>query len=975
MTHPGFQLLLILTLAASSAIASEPARTVHVEICEQGLDDKDEWPKITPQPVESFTLPAVALDELPPKYVDDGIRGARPSPSLLRMTATVTVPEGKHRLLLRSRSAARLTLDDQLIVETPFPPKNGGDGSQPDSEHLEALDLGVGYRFAPGGEYERIADWQSHGTATPLKLELFVGGREGAKGRRVELGETVVAISLAGTTDWHLLTADGSMIPYTDAAWKRYKSHVSRMLTERSTAIRKELRARHDSYWNQRHDAAINWLKTTREEPIPAPIASLESSNPIDRFLAAKFVAVRSEYSKDRTDDLAIVDYFRDIKPLLESRCTECHSGPGAKAGLRLDSRSALHKGGDSGPAVVSGDAANSELIQRISSTDDETVMPPKGTRLTKDETALLSRWIQQGAVWPELPLVRSEFTAPCDDLTFLRRVMLDTVGMPPTADEARTFAADPSPDKHALWIDRLLDDPRWADHWMPLWQDLLAENPNILNPTLNNTGPFRWWLYESLLDDLPVDRMVTQLIQQRGDAAAGGPAGFGLASQNDSPFAAKGTILSAAFLGVEMKCARCHDSPTGSAKQEQLFQFGAMLAAASLVVPKTSSVDADKLHAGGRQALIQVTLKPGSKVEGDWPFPQFADVELAHDLEQPRDRLAALLTVPQNERFAQVVANRVWARFMGRGIVEPLDNWEKGTPTHPELLRWLGREFVRGGYQIKPLARLILNSAAYQRAVDVNLRTVDPLYAAPEPRRLLAEQVVDSLIAATGKPLRVEPLCLDLNGRRDTANSIHLGTPHRAWMLASLSNERDRPSLSLPRLQALTDVLEALGWRGARQDPTSTRDTAPNALQPAILANGVLTGWLTRLSSDHPLTQLAIDARTPESLVEDLFLRLLTRPPTSEERQRYTVYLTAGFQSRVMEPGTVQPTTTAHVVPKFVTWTNHLLPESNTAKQQVALEAQRGDPPSPRLGPAWRQRCEDVIWALINSPEMLYRP
>lgn len=974
MRHPGFQLLLTLALVASSAIASEPARRVYVEICEQGLDDKDEWPRLAPQPAESFSLPAVALDELPPKYVDDGIRGARASPSLLRMTATITVPEGKHRLLLRSRSAARLTLNDLLIVETPFPPKNGGDGSQQDSERLEALDLGVGYRFAPGGEYERIADWQSHGTAIPLKLELFVGGREGAKGRRVELGETVVAISLEGTTDWHLLTADGTAIPYTDAAWMRYKSQVVSMLAERSAAIRKDLRARNDGYWNQRRDAAAMWLKTTRQEPVPIPIAGLDASNPIDRFLAAKFVAVRSEYSRNRTDNPA-VDYFRDVKPLLESRCAECHSGPGSKAGLRLTSRGAVLQGGDSGPAVVSGDAANSELMKRISSTDDDIVMPPKGTRLSKDEVALLAGWIQQGAVWPELPLARSEFTAPCDDLTFLRRVMLDTVGMPPTTDEQRAFSADQSPDKRALWIDRLLDDARWADHWMPLWQDLLAENPNILNPTLNNTGPFRWWLYESLLDDLPLDRIVTQLIQQHGDAAAGGPAGFGLASQNDSPFAAKGTILTAAFLGVEMKCARCHDSPTGSAKQEQLFQIGAMLAGVALEVPKTSSVDADKLHAGARQALIQVTLKPGSSVSGDWPFPQFVDVELARDLEQPRDRLAALLTAPQNERFAQVAANRVWARFMGRGIVEPLDNWEKGAPTHPELLRWLGREFVRNGYQVKPLARLILNSAAYQRAVDVNLRSVDPLYTAPEPRRLMAEQVVDSLLATTGKPLRVEPLCLDLNGRRDTANSIHLGTPRRAWMLASLSNERDRPSLSLPRLQALSDVLEALGWRGSRQDPTSTRDTAPNALQPAIIANGVLSGWLTRLSSDHPLTRLAIEARTPESLVEDLFLRLLTRPPTTEERQRYCEYLTAGFHTRVVESNAVQPTTTSHAAPKFVTWTNHLLPESNTARQLVALEAKRGDPPSPRLISDWRQRCEDVIWALINSPEMLYRP
>ncbi|MFN9971032.1 MAG: DUF1549 domain-containing protein, partial [Phycisphaerae bacterium] len=135
---------------------------------------------------------------------------------------------------------------------------------------------------------------------------------------------------------------------------------------------------------------------------------------------------------------------------------------------------------------------------------------------------------------------------------------------------------SDTASNKRTALIDRLLEDPRWADHWMPVWQDLLAENPNILNPTLNNTGPFRWWLYESLLDDIPLDRMVTQLVLQRGGEREGGPAGFSVASQNDVPFAAKGAIVSSAFLGVEMKCARCHDSPTGAFKQEQLFQLGA---------------------------------------------------------------------------------------------------------------------------------------------------------------------------------------------------------------------------------------------------------------------------------------------------------------------------------------------------------------------------------------------------------------
>ena len=167
----------------------------------------------------------------------------------------------------------------------------------------------------------------------------------------------------------------------------------------------------------------------------------------------------------------------------------------------------------------------------------------------------------------------------------------------------------------------------------MGYWQDVLAENPNILNPTLNNTGPFRWWIYESLLDNKPMDLFVTELLRMKGSERFGGPAGFGVASQNDVPMAAKGTIVSTAFLGVEMKCARCHDSPANISTQQDLFELAAMLGTKPLEVPATSSVPLDKLTAGGRKPLIQVTLKPGTKVEPKWPFDEFCPEPLGEKL------------------------------------------------------------------------------------------------------------------------------------------------------------------------------------------------------------------------------------------------------------------------------------------------------------------------------------------------------
>ena len=150
-------------------------------------------------------------------------------------------------------------------------------------------------------------------------------------------------------------------------------------------------------------------------------------------------------------------------------------------------------------------------------------------------------------------PLVRQIFIERsrelADDLAFLRRVTLDTVGVVPSEAEIADFKAQPAAKRRSQAIDRLLADPRWADGWMGYWLDVLAENPNLINPTLNNTGPFRWWIYESLLDNKPLYLFVTELIRMEGSERFGGPAGFGTASQNDVPAAAKGVILSSALI------------------------------------------------------------------------------------------------------------------------------------------------------------------------------------------------------------------------------------------------------------------------------------------------------------------------------------------------------------------------------------------------------------------------------------------
>jgi hypothetical protein len=536
---------------------------------------------------------------------------------------------------------------------------------------------------------------------------------------------------------------------------------------------------------------------------------------------------------------------------------------------------------------------------------------------------------------------------------------------------------SDRSRDRRTRVIDRLLADPRWADNGMGYWLDVLAENPNLINPTLNNTGPFRWWIYESLLDNKPLDLFVTELLRLEGSERFGGPAGFGIASQNDVPLAAKGIIVSSAFLGVEMKCARCHDAPTHTSKQKELFQLAAMLQTKPLKVPTTSSVPLDHLRLGGREPLIEVTLQPGSTVTPTWPFAQFCDEQTAASIaENPsdsRDQLAALITAPQNERFAQVMVNRIWQRFMGRGIVEMVGDWEKATPSHPDLLHWLGRELVRSGYNTKTIARLILTSHAYQRASDPKLTETSPLFTAPAPRRISAEQLVDSLFAATGKPFALEPVALDIDSVRTIDNALDLGRARRSWMLASTSNERDRPSLMLPRIQAVAEVMEVFGWRGARPDAGSgVREVGANVLQPALLSNGTMMTWLTRLSDDHGLTKFALENQPLDQFVERLFLRLFTRKPTSDERKIYSDALRDGYANRIVAQPSAEPAAPP-ARRKFVAWSNHMKSEANTLRLEEEAAARHGDPATKRLNPQWRGHFEDVIWALLNAPEWTY--
>ena len=573
--------------------------------------------------------------------------------------------------------------------------------------------------------------------------------------------------------------------------------------------------------------------------------------------------------------------------------------------------------------------------------------------------------------------LAKADVSPPAltDDYAFLRRVSLDTVGVVPSRQELASFLADTSDNRRSRVIDRLLNDPRWADHWVGYWQDVLAENPGILKPKLNNTGPFRWWIYESFLDNKPMDRFVTELVLMEGSKYYGGPAGFAMATQNDVPFAAKAHVLGKAFLAMDMTCARCHDAPYHAFKQQQLFSLAAMLERKTITLPKTSTVP---LSEGARKPLVEISLKPGDKIDPTWPFAASAfeadSLEYFRKQGDTREQLAAAITSSHDDRFSKVMVNRLWRRVMGRGLIEPVDDWEsvEKDASHPELLRYLSREMILSGYDQKHVARLILNSHTYQRQITTVADDASHLFASPVRRRMSAEQLVDSLFAVSGKQIRAEQLTLDPEARRPVDTFLNLGAPNRAWQFTSLSNERDRPALALPMSQSVIDLLLAYGWRDSRPNPLTVREQSPTVLQPLALANGIIGARAVRLSEDNALTQMCVDAVSPSGLIQAATLQVLSRRPTAAEEQMFVAMIDEGFSSRVVH---VEIETHKKRLRNTVSWSNHLSAEATKIKLEMEREVQAGDPPTQRLAKDWRERMEDVVWTMFNSPEFVFIP
>lgn len=463
-----------------------------------------------------------------------------------------------------------------------------------------------------------------------------------------------------------------------------------------------------------------------------------------------------------------------------------------------------------------------------------------------------------------------------CNDATFLRRASLDIIGLIPTSDEARRFLADKDPHKRAKVVDELLQRPEYADFWSLYWGDHLSNTKQLLY----NKGPyvFTRWLYESFRKNTPYDQFVRELLTSSGDMYDSPATSYFPLMKKEQDLA---SITSQLFLGVSIECARCHNHPL---ERWTTDDYNGMAAFFSQVRYKNQGPR-------NNERILYVDFKrqfqhPDTK-KVYWPKALAGPTLTPDETVDRRELLADWLTSPKNSFFAKAMVNRMWRNFMGRGFVEPVDDFRVTNPaTNEPLLNALAKDFIDHGYDLHHLIRRITASRAYQlssRPGDGNGED-KMAYSRHYSRRLTAEQVLDSIVQATEVP--------------EEYVSLYPGT--RAAQLPEPEIESyfldvfDRPSRQL--------VCER------KQPPTLNQ-----ALH--LISGDTVQKKITDKRSI--LRKLAPQKQQPAQIIEELYLRTLSRYPDDSEQQ---------------------------------------MAQAAVAK---ATDEERG--------------LQDVFWALLNSKEFLY--
>ncbi|NND96015.1 MAG: DUF1553 domain-containing protein [Pirellulaceae bacterium] len=489
----------------------------------------------------------------------------------------------------------------------------------------------------------------------------------------------------------------------------------------------------------------------------------------------------------------------------------------------------------------------------------------PQSEPLSSDYYAELPRQnFIDNLVFAKLQKLGIKASQPADDAVFLRRVYTDVIGRLPTADESREFLDSSLPNRRELLIDDLLMRREYVDHWANHWADLLRPNPYRvgIKAVLNYDN----WIRQQFRDNVPYDEFARRIITAKGSTWQNGAVTLYRDRRSPDEVA---TMVSQLFLGVRLECAKCHHHPFEQWSQHDFYSFAAFF---GKVGRKGTGLSPP---ISGGEEIVFVSTKGDVKhpVTGEVldPKPLFGSAAVTGD-DDPRDALADWMTSPDNDFFAQVQVNRVWAQLMGRGLVDPVDDLRStNPPSNPALLEALAEHFQQSGFDQKQLIKTILMSHVYSlSSIPNDTNVADRLNFSRHYRhRLRAETLMDAVSQVT-----------------DTTETLSAMAPE------------SRPNqVWTHRIDSM--FLDTFGRPNENQDPPCERVTDSSVTQTLHLMNSRELDARIR-QDDGRAARLAKSDQTDQQVVDELYLTIYSRRPNADEKEYATTLLrSAGDQRR----------------------------------------------------------------------------
>jgi uncharacterized membrane protein/mono/diheme cytochrome c family protein len=575
-----------------------------------------------------------------------------------------------------------------------------------------------------------------------------------------------------------------------------------------------------------------------------------------------------------------------EVRAVLAHNCYNCHSSEKVEGELRLDERKFVFAGGESGPIIEPGAPSKSDIIRRINlPRDHKESMPSKGKKLSSEEIALITFWIEKGAPWPDgaenqsvfrvaelaprkpdLPVQtvglnnpvdlwvneyfeenKLKWKAKVDDRTYLRRIYLDIIGLVPTPEELDTFLKNNRSDKREIWVKKLLDrDDDYAQHWLTFWNDALRNDYTGTGYITGGRSNITGWLYNSLKSNKPYNQFVQELLdpdeESKGFIEGIKWRGTVNASQRTEMQAAQN--VGQVILGLNLKCASCHDSFISDWKLEDAYAFANIFADSVLEISRCEKPT-------GKMAKTKIL------------WEELGEIDSTGTKAEKLEQLAEKLTQPANGRIYRTIVNRIWAQMMGRGIVEPVDIMDN-EPWSQDLLDWLASDFVENNYDMKELIYQIATSNTYQLpSVGMDdpgkLMAEDFQFEGMVRKRITAEQFSDAISVI------ISPVFPDSIMKYDPFELV--------------VDEKSDYSFARASLVANNNFLSALG-RTSREVVVTRRNSEANLLQTLELTNGERLNSVLLRGAE----QWKERYKQSDVIIEEMYQKALGRKPEQNE-------------------------------------------------------------------------------------------